>query len=171
MKNILLIVLIGFSLISCQERAAETEEITDPNLEAFERNTETVKQFFEAFIQKDITKMRSYITDDFIISPPSVGMDSLGIEQWQEMEQGFMDSYDDITYNNSLYFAGLDDNQKPNGDVRTYGLWNFTHLASGREGAVKYYAVFFFNVEGKITAHMQWYDTKDLVPAEPESVE
>jgi len=165
----LLLAVIALLLFSCQQPASEPqEEMPDSNMEAFEKNVESVKQFFDAFIRKDLTAMRSMVTDDFTISPPSYGVDSLDIDQWQEMEQGYMDNYTDISFEDEQYFAGLDDDQKPNGDVRVYGNWHFTYLGNSQRGALKYYTVLFFNEEGKINAQMEWYDTGDLVPADPQ---
>ena len=76
--------------------------------------------------------------------------------------KGFMAAYNDIEFTNGLYFAGLDDNQKPNGDVRIYGLWKSNMAETGDPQRLKWYAVSFFNEEGKITQMAEWYDTADL---------
>ncbi len=168
MKNILLIALIGFSLISCQERAAETEETTDPNLEAFEKNTEATKQLIDSFIQKDLEGMRSFLSDDFYYIGPVYGEDSINVDAWMEREQYFMDTYDDLKFEDPLFFAGLAEDMTPNGDVRIYGTWTFTHKESGWSGGVIYYSVLFFNDEGKVIRIMDWFNTSDLEPLEPD---
>lgn len=106
--------------------------------------------------------MFSYVTEDFIWSPPSVGRDSLPRATWEEAMKGFMASYNDIEFTNGLYYAGLDEDQKPNGDVRIYGLWKSKMAETGEDQRLKWYAVSFFNEEGKITHMAEWYDTADL---------
>ena len=53
MKN-LLIASIVLLTISCQQPATEPEETKDPNMEAFERNTETTKKLVDLFKNEDL---------------------------------------------------------------------------------------------------------------------
>ena len=166
MKKVLLILLAMAIFTSCQEKApapkeAEVAEV-DPNMEKFHKNVETTKAMLQAFCDKDSTKFFSYVTEDFIWSPPSVGQDSLPRATWEEAMKGFMAAYNDIEFTDGLYFAGLDDNQKPNGDVRIYGLWKSNMAETGDPQRLKWYAVSFFNEEGKVTHMAEWYDTADL---------
>jgi len=167
MKNLLFVSILLLA-ISCQQPAAEPEETTDPNLEAFERNTETSKQLIDLFRNKNLEGMRALLSDDFVYLGPVYKADSLNVDEWIELEQYFMDAYDDVEFTDPLYFAGLADDMTPNGDVRTYGTWTFTHKESGLSGGLIYYSVVFFNDEGKIVRLMDWYNTADLVPTEPE---
>ena len=166
MKKVLLSLLTLAIIVSCQEKAtapAEAEVVeVDPNMEKFHKNVETTKAMLQAFCDKDTTKFFSYVTEDFIWSPPSVGQDSLPRATWEEAMKGFMADYNDIEFTSGLYFAGLDDNQKPNGDVRVYGLWKSNMAETGDPQRLKYYGVTFFNEEGKITHMAEWYDTADL---------
>lgn len=166
MKKIIFILCLSLFVISCQEKAtapAEPEVAqVDPNMEKFHKNVETTKAMLQAFCDKDSTKMFSYATDDFIWSPPSVGQDSLPRATWEEAMKGFMASYNDVEFTNGLYYAGLDEDQKPNGDVRTYGLWKSKMAETGDEQRLKWYAVMFFNDEGKVKHIAEWYDTADL---------
>ena len=166
MKNLILILSLTLFVISCQEKApapAEAEVVeVDPNMEKFHKNVETTKAMLQAFCDKDSTKMFSYATDDYIWSPPSVGQDSLPRSTWEEAMKGFMASYNDIEFTNGQYYAGLGEDQKPNGDVRVYGLWKSKMAESGADQRLKWYAVVFFNDEGMITHTAEWYDTADL---------
>ena len=167
MKN-LFIALLVILTISCQQPAVEPEETVDPNMEAFDRNTETSKQLIDLFSNKNLEGMRALLSDDFVYLGPVYGADSLDLDGWMEQEQYFMDSYDDLVFNDPLFFAGLADDMTPNGDVRAYGTWTFTHKESGLSGGVIYYSVLFFNDEGKIVRLMDWFNTADLVPKAPE---
>lgn len=163
MKKIILLVAAIACLISCQEKVKEPEApMPDLNMEKFHKNVETAKAFLEAFSNNDSLNFSSYITEDFIWSPPSVGSDSLPRVEFEEAMKGFMKAYDNKELTDAQFFAGLDENQKPNGDVRAYGLWKFNFVESGKSGKLKWYAVYFFNEEGKITHQAEWYDTADL---------
>ena len=169
MKNLLLILTLCLIVSACQEKATapETVEVAevDPNMEKFERNVETTKAILQAFCDKDTTKMFSYASEDFIWSPPSVGRDSLPRATWEEAMKGFMANYNDIQLTDAAYYAGLGEDQKPNGDVRVYGLWKSKMAETGAEQRLKYYGVMFFNEEGKVTHTAEWYDTADLTKA------
>ncbi len=174
MKPIVIVLLILF-VFACQppadQPAAEAPPIeADANLEAFKTNSKAVRQYLDHFINKDMDAMMAMMTEDFFMSPPEWGMDSLNTEQWQEREQYFMDNYSDITFEDDQYYAGLnDEDQTPNGDVRVYGNWHFTYNGNNQRGAMKFYAVFFFNEQGKINGVMEWFNTADLVPKEADS--
>lgn len=163
MKKIVLLLTAIVILASCQEKAPEpVTPAPDVNMEKFHKNVETVKAFFAAFSANDSTNLGSFVTDDFIWSPPSVGMDSLPKAEWENAMKGFMKGYTDKKFTNDQYFAGLDDDQTPNGDVRVYGEWNSKFADSGKDSKLKYYGVYFFNEAGKITHQAEWYDTADL---------
>ncbi len=166
MKNLIFLLMAVLVLSSCQEKAPEPKEPemaeVDPNIEKFNANVETTKAMLQAFCDKDSTKMFSYVTEDFIWSPPSVGRDSLPRSTWEEAMKGFMAAYNDIELTNDQYFAGLAEDQTPNGDVRIYGLWKSNMAETGDPQRLKWYAVGFFNEEGKMTHMAEWYDTADL---------
>lgn len=150
-------------LASCQEKVQEPQEpMPDPNMVIFHKNVETTKAFLGAFSNNDSLNFGQFVTDDFIWSPPSVGSDSLPRATWEEAMKGFMKAYNNKELTDAQYFAGLGEDQKPNGDVRVYGLWKSVNAETGKDSRLKYYAVYFFNDEGKITHQAEWYDTADL---------
>ena len=166
MKKVFVFLAVALLAFSCKEQATEEvamEVVANPNMEKFENNVETVKAAMAAFCAKDYDKMSSYTTDDFIWSPPSVGQDSLPKAEYEKAMKGFMNAYNDITFTEAEYFAGLDEDQQPSGDVRVYGLWKSKHAESGKDSMLKYYGVFFFNDQGKIVHIAEWYDTADLM--------
>ena len=142
MKKVLVFLFALALLTSCQEKApapkeAEVVEV-DPNMEKFRKNVESSKAMLQAFCDKDSTKFFSYVTEDFIWSPPSVGRDSLPRATWEDAMKGFMAAYNDIEFTDAQYYAGLDENQKPNGDVRIYGLWKSTMVETGEPQRLKW---------------------------------
>ena len=165
MRALFLSLLLASFLFSCEEKKEEPAMETpkeNPAMEQFRTNVETTKKMIDAFIEEDTTAMAMYVTDDFIWSPPSVGRDSLSRSEWISSMQAFMDSYDEITLTDPLFYAGLSEDQQPNGDVRAYGLWKSKFAESGKDQMLKWYSVFFFNEEGKIVHQAEWYDTADL---------
>ena len=163
MKKIILLFVTIVLLASCQEKVKEPEApMPDPNMEKFHKNVETTKAYLEAFSNNDSLNFGSYVTEDFIWSPPSVGSDSLPRAVWEDAMKGFMKGFSDKKLTNAEYFAGLGENQKPNGDVRVYGLWKSINTETGKDARLKWYSVLFFNEEGKITHQAEWYDTADL---------
>lgn len=163
MKKIMLLLTAIVILVSCQEKASErVTPAPDVNMEKFHKNVATTKASLAAFCANDTTKFASFVSDDFIWSPPSVGMDSLPRAEWENAMKGFMKSFTDKELTNAQYFAGLNDDQTPNGDVRVYGVWNSKHADSGKDAKLKWYAVYFFNDAGKIMHTAEWYDTADL---------
>lgn len=163
MKKTVLLLVASVILASCQEKAPEAvAPVPDVNMEKFHKNVATTKAFLDAFSAHDSTNLASFVSDDFIWSPPSVGMDSLPKAEWENAMKGFMKTFTDIKLTNAQYFAGLNDDQTPNGDVRVYGVWNSKFADSGKDAKLKWYAVCFFDEAGKITHQAEWYDTADL---------
>lgn len=154
MKKLILLFSCSFFLINCDSNSGEMME--------YEKNAATAKKFYQSFSDKKLNEMRSFVTDDYTWSPPPTGVDSLDVDTWSKAMQGFNDAYDDIEFTKQLYFAGLDENQKPNGDVRVYGTWKSLNSVTKKPVEMDYYAVLFFNDEGKIYHQSEWYNSADL---------
>jgi hypothetical protein len=131
-------------------------------MKTFEKNVVSAKNFYKAFSDKKLDEMKSFVTEDYTWSPPPTGVDSLNVNTWYDAMQGFNDAYNNIEFTKQLYFAGLDENQKPNGDVRVYGTWKSLNADTEKLVLMDYYAVLFFNNEGKIYHQSEWYNTADL---------
>jgi len=154
MKKITSILLCSYLFINCDSNTAEIRN--------FEKNVEISKEFFKAFSDEKLDEMKSFVTEDFTWSPPPTGIDSLDINTWYNAMKGFNAEFNEIKFTKQLYFAGLDDNQKPNGDVRVYGTWESLNSITNKPVLMDYYAVFSFNAEGKIYHQREWYNTADL---------
>ena len=162
MRKILLFFVASAFLLSCNE--AQKELPVNPKMDVFAKNVITTKAFLSSFMENDSISFFSnkYIGKDFIWSPPAVGMDSLPREQWENAFKGFMSNYDNKMLLNAQYFAALDEENLPDGNVRVYGTWNSTFAETGKKSKLKWYAVFKYNEEGKIAHYMEWYDSADL---------
>jgi hypothetical protein len=106
--------------------------------------------------------MASLAADNFIWSPPAVGMDSIPKDKWYAAMKEFMSTYNDITFTNPLWRKGVDSANNNDGSVRVYGLWNSKFASSGKTGLLKYYSSFEFNKEGKIVSQLEFYNMPDL---------
>tara|TARA_B100000795_G_scaffold269745_1_gene260179 strand:+ start:2177 stop:2680 length:504 start_codon:yes stop_codon:yes gene_type:complete len=162
MKKLIYLTIVSLLIISCQQNNQTDKRNSKMNV--FNKNTETTKAWLNAFMQNDSTTLFSdkYVSDDFIWSPPAVGMDSLPKSEWEEAFRGFMSSYDNKVLTNPQYYAALDEENLPDGNVRVYGTWNSNFATTGKKNKLKWYAVFQYNEDGKMSHYMEWYDSADL---------
>jgi ketosteroid isomerase-like protein len=159
MKKFLLSLVIMAALVACNNNTAVKTTAAD---EAYAKNVATAQAFFAAFSAKDSVKMASYVSDNFVWSPPAVGLDSLSKDKWYAQMQVFMSTYNDITFTNGLWRKGVDVNNNLDGSVRVYGLWNSKFASSGKTSLLKYYCTFDFDKDGKIAWQGEYYNAADL---------
>ena len=154
MKKLILLIICCLFVVNCDSNSVEMMN--------YEKNTLTAKKFYQSFSDKKLDQMRSFVTDDYTWSPPPTGVDSLDVETWLNSMKGFNNAFNNIEFTEQLYFAGLNENQKPNGDVRVYGTWKSLNAVTKKPVEMDYYAVLFFNDEGKIYHQSEWYNAGDL---------
>ena len=154
MKKIITLIVCSLFVINCDSNSVEMTN--------YKENEATAKKFYQSFSDEKLDEMKSFVTDDYTWSPPPTGVDSLDINTWFGAMQGFNNDFKNIEFTEQLYFAGLDENQKPNGDVRVYGTWKSLNALTNKPVEMDYYAVLFFNNEGKIYHLSEWYNTADL---------
>ena len=159
MKKFLLSLVIMAALVACNNNTAVKTTAAD---EAYTKNLATAQAFFAAFAAKDSVKMASYVSDNFVWSPPAVGQDSLSKDVWYAQMQVFMSTFNDITFTNPLWRKGVDMDNNLDGSVRVYGLWNSKFASSGKTGLLKYYCTFEFDKDGKIGWQGEFYNAADL---------
>ena len=159
MKKILLSLVIVAALVACNNSTAVKTTAAD---EAYTKNLATAQAFFAAFAAKDSVKMASYVTDNFMWSPPAVGQDSLSKDVWYAQMQVFMSTFNDITFTNPLWRKGVDMDNNLDGSVRVYGLWNSKFASSGKTGLLKFYASYEFDKDGKIALQQEYFNVEDL---------
>lgn len=161
MKKLIVLFILATLVLSCQENKQTVE---NSKMSLFKKNTETTKAWLDAFMKNDSTTFFSdkFMSDDFIWSPPAVGMDSLPKSEWEKAFRGFMTNFDNKKLTNPQYFAALDEDNLPDGNVRVYGTWTSNFASNGKKSMLKWYAVFQYNEEGKMSHYMEWYDSADL---------
>lgn len=162
MKQFIYLLATSFIFFSCQQAAPL--EVQNVKMETFKKNVETTKAWLAAFSENDSLTFFSdeYISEDFLWSPPGVGMDSISKEEWKNAFRFFMTNYDNKQLTKPQYFAALDEENQPDGNVRVYGEWNSNFAATGKKSKLKWYAVFRFDEQGRIKEQMEWYDSADL---------
>ena len=159
MKKFLLSLVIVAALVACNNSTAVKTTAAE---EAYTKNLATAQAFEAAFAAEDSVKMRSYVSDNFVWSPPMVGQDSLSKDVWYAQMQVFMSTFNDITFTNPLWRKGVDMDNNLDGSVRVYGLWNSKFASSGKTGLLKYYCTFDFDKDGKIAWQGEFYNEADL---------
>ena len=159
MKKILLYLVIVAALVACNNSTAVKTTAAD---EAYTKNLATTQAYFAAFSAKDSVKMASYVSDNFMWSPPMVGQDSLSKDKWYAQMQVFMSTYNDITFTNPNWKKGVGEDNNFDGSVRVYGLWNSKFASNGKTALLKYYCTFDFNKDGKIAWQGEYYNAADL---------
>ena len=157
MKKLFLFLACSIFLYNCESGTSSSQAMIK-----FENNVATTKNFFQAFSDKQLDNMEGYVSEDFTWSPPPTGVDSLDVSTWKATMAGFNATFNEIEFTNAQYYAGLDENQKPNGDVRVYGTWKSLNADTNAPVLMDYYAVLFFNEEGKIQHQSEWYNASDL---------
>tara|TARA_Y100001954_G_C15677726_1_gene536086 strand:+ start:199 stop:1029 length:831 start_codon:yes stop_codon:yes gene_type:complete len=158
MKKISIIIIAFIAMTSCGES-------NQKEMALFKKNANTAKEFYTAFSNKEMPKMRSFVTKDFKWTPPIAALDSLDVNAWENQMKSYHNLYDNIEFTDQQYFAGLnEETQKPTGDVRVYGTWKSNYKLTGDATEMDYYAVLFFNENGKITSIAEWFNLSDIIP-------
>ena len=156
MKNFIIIVCVWFAAMSCAPPPPDTSAF-DEGVAKFNVNVEIVDATFNLFENGDLDGMIANYADDLIWSPPNTS-DSLSKELMSEGMRGWHAEFENFKFRDRQYYPGVDDAFIPDGAVRVYGVWDFSHKASGKALSQKYYAVLQFNDEGKISADLEWFD-------------
>jgi len=159
MKKFLLSLVIVAALVACNNSTAVKTTTAE---EAYTKNLATAQAFEAAFAAEDSVKMRSYVSDNFMWSPPAVGQDSLSKDVWYAQMQVFMSTFNDITLTNPLWRKGVDNDNNFDGSVRVYGVWKSKFTSSGKTGLLKFYASYEFDKDGKIALQQEYFNVEDL---------
>ena len=177
MKNLKTIITVFALLIitvSCNQ--SETGVVVSEEEKAkFQKQIETFKTFAEGFKNKDIDLLMSVMADTVKWSPPQYnGNQTLDIKELKAAGESYMDSFDNITFNegdglvgsdNAFWSGSLYSATETNTDpsvMRVYGTWSMTHTESGAPVSNKWYGVLTFNDDGKIAVFSDWMDVNGM---------
>lgn len=149
-KLVLVLVIVMF--ISCV--SPEDQEKIDgatkfvAGIEKFNENMKILDQEYNNFENGDLEKMFDNASEDLIWNSPSG--DSLSKKEWMEGIRGWHDQFENFKFVERDYYPSVDDSIfLPDGGVRAYGKWNFTHKETGTEFSKIYYSVSKHDDEGK----------------------
>jgi len=160
-KSILLLLpLFAFVLFSCQE----TKQEIKPNLK-FEKNLATAKNFFELFLTEDIEAQIPLICPGVTHYPPFYGSEPGNYDAFIAAGKGWMDNFDEITYNAEVWLPGTDSLGVSDGSVRTYGTWSAKNTATGNVILNRAYHSFEFNDAGQIHELRDYFDASGAMNA------
>ncbi len=141
-------------VIACQQQPSDQE--SDPTLEAFERNSETVLQYIENW--QNETPEYSDFVDGYYHFPTNFSLvrDSVTLEEMIEEDRLALEQYEFRLLNDLTLLPGANPiTREIDGSVRFYSTWEITKTASDsteeRTANLLVYYSFDFNEEGKIT--------------------
>ena len=85
--------------------------------------------------------------------------DSLSKSDWSPTMKMWHENFENFKFTNRQYFPGVDEAFEPNGSVRVYGAWSFTHKETGMEFSnQKWYSVANFNDNGQQNEMWEYFD-------------
>lgn len=153
--------------IACQPQ--DQSEQSNPAMEAFQRNAETVKQDLTNWANESPDysmydeSIMFYSTSFFTEAP-----DSTTLEQSMEYDKQNMNIYDFEIMDELNPLPGVDENTKEmDGSVRLYVTWKVTKSATdsteARSAMLPVYHTYEFNDEGKIIASSGFGDFTGLI--------
>tara|TARA_B110000459_G_scaffold19469_1_gene18807 strand:- start:538 stop:879 length:342 start_codon:yes stop_codon:yes gene_type:complete len=105
MKKIFLLCLSFLTVIlfSCQG----TDNDPKPNLK-YQKNLSTAKKFFELFLTEDLDAQIPLICPGVTHYPPFYGSEPGNYDAFIAAGKGWMDNFDEITYNAEVWLPGTD---------------------------------------------------------------
>ena len=143
------------------------------NQGTFDRNVATAKAFFNGFVESDIEAQMDMIADDLEYLPASYnGNVWLGKEEFRQVVQYFIDTFDDIIFTEGLgrtreescgFFGGsaYPADADPS-EISVVGTWTPTHRETGKKIYNKYFCILRFNEAGKINYCSEFFDASGI---------
>lgn len=154
-------------LVACQP-AAETESAaepeSDPVQEIFERNSQTLLAYMEAW-QNESMDFEQFFSQDFESWSTEFGQsDTIRFADIPAAYAQAWEMYDfELITEPLVLLPGVDiDSKEMDGSVRYYGEWRITLPASDsteeKSATIQVYEAFTFDEEGKITLNLTYAD-------------
>ena len=169
MKKIILSVTLLLCLFACTTPQATTSS-DDANLATFKENAKVTTTLFEAFANKDLKTWGSYVSDSLKAHGAGYGLEAtIGKEELMQRLAGLHSIVNNIKANDIQLYPGVDSvTYKPNGDVRAYVRWTDDGI-NGAKIDHKYYGVFKFNKDHKMTETDEFFDVSGVIKAATET--
>ncbi len=170
MKKTILVALFATTIFACSNPTATTSTNSDDAMMAeFKENSKVTKAVFEAFANKDLQAWGSYVSDTLKAHGAGYGLEAtIGKEELMQRLAGLHSIVNNIKANDIELYPGLDSvTFKPSGDVRAYVRWTDDGI-NGAKIEHKYYGVFKFNKDHKITETDEFMDITGVIKAATE---
>lgn len=151
MKNLILVIILGFSLLSCSRQT-----LTDENVKLIDRYVQAVEDL-------DYGTMENLLDDEYLGLGPSYGDSIRKPEAIQNLKSNIENLYERIDYDKSRNLAVHVPDGPDKGDwVSNWAELSITYKNSGKK--VKVWANSVYKVrEGKIVKSMTFYNEADVL--------
>ena len=169
MKKTFLVMATAVALFACTTPQA-TSNSDEATMATFKENAKVTTAVFEAFANKDLKTWASHVSDTLKAHGAGYGLEAtVGKEELMQRLAGLHSIVNNIKANDIQLYPGLDSvTFKPNGDVRAYVRWTDDGI-NGAKIDHKYYGVFKFNKEHKITETDEFFDISGVIKAATET--
>ena len=171
MKKTILVAMFATTLFACSTPAEKTASTgsDDAMMAEFKENAKVTTAIFEAFANKDLQTWGSYVSDTLKAHGAGYGLEAtIGKEELRKRLEGLHSIVNNIKANDIQLYPGLDSvTYKPTGDVRAYVRWTDDGI-NGAKIEHKYYGVFKFNKDHKITETDEFMDITGVIKAATE---
>jgi len=170
MKKTILVMATAITLFACTNPQATTSTGSDDAMMAeFKENAKVTTAVFEAFANKDLQTWSSYVSDTLKAHGAGYGLEAtIGKEELRKRLEGLHSIVNNIKANDIQLYPGLDSvTYKPTGDVRAYVRWTDDGI-NGAKIEHKYYGVFKFNKDHKMTETDEFMDITGVIKAATE---
>lgn len=157
------------ALFACTTPQATTSS-DDAAMATFKENAKVTTAVFEAFANKDLKTWASHVSDTLKAHGAGYGLEAtVGKEELMQRLAGLHSIVNNIKANDIQLYPGLDSvTYKPNGDVRAYVRWTDDGI-NGAKIDHKYYGVFKFNKDHKMTETDEFFDISGVIKAATET--
>lgn len=165
MKQILTILFFGILLVGCETTSDNDDSMDQSSMdEVFEKNSETVAAYLEAWQNKDVDYDK-FFAENYESWGTGFGeTDSTDLEGMIQWDKDMWETMDFKISNPPVnLLPGVNiDTKKLDGSVRYYAEWEITTAGEDstelRMGNLKMYQTFVFNDDGKIELALTYGD-------------
>ena len=168
MKKIALLLITTVSLFAFTPKQNDNSSNTDDAAMAdFKENSKIILAGFEAFTKNDTTTFKENMSDTAKINGAAYGGEAIvGKAVYTERLAGLHKIFTNIKANDIKLLPGVDEvTFRPNGEVRAYVRMTDDAIANGAKIEHKFYGVYQFNKDHKITNVDEYMDITGAINA------
>jgi cellulase/cellobiase CelA1 len=168
MKKIILFIITSLSIFACTPKQNETTLNTDDAAMAdFKENSKVILAGFEAFTKNDTIVANENMSDTVKINGAAYGGEAIvGKAVYAQRLANLHKIFTNIKANDIKLVPGLDEvTFRPNGDVMAYVRMTDDAIANGAKIEHKFYGVYQFNKDHKITNVDEYMDITGAINA------